>query len=239
MKRSLSILLFAMSFFLLHSCGDCIKGSGSLKEETRTLKAFDELELNASANVVLRPVVGTDPLKIVVSAQENLLPFISTNVSGSTLKINYDECISATEKIVVTVDVRNLKKVSQNGSGDISSVGTIKAKELSVNQNGSGDAELDVDLDKLSISSRGSGDIKLSGHANLLEIGNKGSGNVESFSLKSNNVNVKNAGSGDIEINVREKLSARLTGSGDITYEGNPQTIDQKASGSGKISRKN
>ncbi|MGV6832311.1 MAG: GIN domain-containing protein, partial [bacterium] len=50
------------------------------------------------------------------------------------------------------------------------------------------------------------------------------------------NTVVSVAGSGDAEVVCRESLKARVAGSGDIEYKGNPAKEDTKVSGSGSIS---
>ena len=45
------------------------------------------------------------------------------------------------------------------------------------------------------------------------------------------------SGSGDIQVTASQSLKARVSGSGDISYRGNPEKQDFKTSGSGDISR--
>ena len=239
MRQLLTILLFCGPLLFIQSCTECVKGTGDLKEETRTLKEFDKVEIECSADVILNPVVGTDPLKVVVSAQENLLPFIKTTVNGTTLNIDIEGCVSTTEKMELLVDSRNLETILNDGSGDISAEGTIKAEVLTLKNDGSGDIELEADAKEFFIGNSGSGDIAVNGNSVKCEIKNNGSGDIDGYGLKCNEVIVSNSGSGDIELYVREKLKARLSGSGNITYEGNPQSIDQKSSGSGEVLRRN
>ncbi|MBP6585664.1 MAG: DUF2807 domain-containing protein, partial [Flavobacterium sp.] len=43
------------------------------------------------------------------------------------------------------------------------------------------------------------------------------------------------SGSGDIKVNCTEFIEARVAGSGDIEYKGNPKKVDTKVAGSGTI----
>ena len=43
------------------------------------------------------------------------------------------------------------------------------------------------------------------------------------------------SGSGNAAVNVTDHLTASVTGSGNITYTGNPAQVDQDSSGSGDI----
>ena len=42
-------------------------------------------------------------------------------------------------------------------------------------------------------------------------------------------------GSGDVEVYASKSLYARVSGSGDIDYKGNPANVDKKTSGSGDV----
>ena len=73
------------------------------------------------------------------------------------------------------------------------------------------------------------------GKTNDLEVSLAGSGDIHGFGLQANNTDVSIAGSGDIEIVSNKSLKARVSGSGDIQYKGNPAKEDTKVSGSGSI----
>jgi len=82
----------------------------------------------------------------------------------------------------------------------------------------------------------GSGDLTIKGSTNNLEASVAGSGDFHGFNLEANNTTVSVAGSGDAEVVSNEVLKARVAGSGDIEYRGNPKKEDTKVSGSGSIS---
>ncbi|HQV37276.1 MAG TPA: DUF2807 domain-containing protein, partial [Flavobacterium sp.] len=62
-----------------------------------------------------------------------------------------------------------------------------------------------------------------------------GSGDIKAFELVSENAKVNVSGSGDIKVNCTEFIEARVAGSGDIEYKGNPKKVDTKVAGSGTI----
>ena len=62
-----------------------------------------------------------------------------------------------------------------------------------------------------------------------------GSGDIKAIELVSENAKVNVSGSGDIKVNCTEFIEARVAGSGDIEYKGNPKKVDTKVAGSGTI----
>jgi hypothetical protein len=124
-----------------------------------------------------------------------------------------------------------------NGSGDVELSGIRGNLELFVN--GSGDFEAErVRLDQCNVTLNGSGNAKLNGSANEVKLNQSASGDINLFNLKANNVVADSRGSGDMVVSVSGNLKVSLRGSGDLTYYGNPISIDTSAKGSGDIYHK-
>jgi len=81
------------------------------------------------------------------------------------------------------------------------------------------------------------GDITFSGQTSDFDATISGSGDIRAFDLEADNVNATVSGSADIKVTAKKMLKARVSGSGDITYKGNPEKLDTKTSGSGDISK--
>ena len=64
-----------------------------------------------------------------------------------------------------------------------------------------------------------------------------GSGTVRAFDCNMDELECKIAGSGDIEASVVNKIKAEIAGSGSVKYKGDPQDIQKKVMGSGKIEK--
>ena len=81
-------------------------------------------------------------------------------------------------------------------------------------------------IEECNASIAGSGDIGLSGKTLNAKYKIAGSGDIAAGNLESENVSASTTGSGSISCYASGKLTARVTGSGDIAYRGNPQEID-------------
>jgi len=101
---------------------------------------------------------------------------------------------------------------------------------------GSGDFSAnDLRLDQCEIEIYGSGDVQLEGSASEVSVQQSASGDVDLYNLKSGDVDVHTSGSGDVIVYVSGVLKVRLSGSGDVTYKGDPKSVDASASGSGEV----
>ena len=77
--------------------------------------------------------------------------------------------------------------------------------------------------------------LSFQGTATTFEAAVSGSGDVDAYDLKTEKAELKISGSGSIGAAVEKEIVARVSGSGDIKYKGQPKIEDIKVSGSGKI----
>ena len=214
-----------------------IKGNGKIVTEKRNTVDYDEIKVGGSFDVEL--VAGKEG-EITLKGEENLLSLIIVEVEGNVLKIYPKKNInmSSTKTILVTVPFESISDVSMGGSGSIIGKSTIKANRFNAKVSGSGDINLTIQADDIIASLSGSGDITLKGKTTNYECKLSGSGDISAYELNAINGNAAMSGSGNIKINCSNNLVARISGSGDIDYKGDPKTKDTKVSGSGRISKK-
>ncbi|ARV05194.1 hypothetical protein BTO04_00120 [Polaribacter sp. SA4-10] len=215
-----------------------IKGNGKVVTVKRTTSDYEGITAGGSFDVIL--IKGKEG-EISIEGEENIIPFIETEVSGNKLKINYKKNtnIRTTKRVTVTVTFSDIRSISLGGSGNISSEDLIKSTDFNVRLGGSGNITLKVDSDSLRASIGGSGNIDLSGNTNELNCTIAGSGGIKAYELKTNEVRANVAGSGSIKTTVKTKIKANLVGSGNIYYKGNPKHIDSKSVGSGSVVDRN
>jgi len=147
--------------------------------------------------------------------------------------VQFEIQVNGSGDVDLDLNVKSLKsKIS--GSGDVEVSGVHGYFELDVSGSGDFDAE-DLQLTECHIEVMASGDTELEGTAEKVTIEQSASGDVNLYRLKATDVEVSSAGSGDIVVFVSGKLMAKLSGSGDLTYKGQPETVDVTASGSGDV----
>jgi hypothetical protein len=90
----------------------CVQGHGPVTSETREVATFSRITATAGIRVVVR--IG--PAEAIrVSAQENLLPSIATEVGGDTLTIEAREDFTTVESVTVTVVTPALDGITLSG----------------------------------------------------------------------------------------------------------------------------
>lgn len=229
-----AILLLAMSFT---SCKknlfNSIKGKGEIVTETRNLSGFNKISLSIDGDV---NYVQDTVYFVEISAQQNVLDVITTQVSAGELKIDSRRWIRKHNGITILVHSPDLRAMDLSGSGNIASFFDIVTTGLELNVSGSGNITLAaVHTDELEVNISGSGNIAVSGGT---VTGQKatisGSGNITMDDLKATDSDAKISGSGNISLWAVNQLKASISGSGDIRYKGNP-VINTSISGSGSL----
>lgn len=215
-----------------------IKGNGNMTTKKITTPNYDTVSIAGFYDVDL--VAGKEG-DITIEGEENLLQYVSIEVENGTLKIATEKgkrlSPSINKGILVKVPFESLEGVSIAGSGDVNSKSTIKANSFEARVTGSGDMKLDLDATSVDATVTGSGDMKLKGTAANFTCKVTGSGDIDAFSLESKKVDTSVSGSGNCKVFCSESLEARVTGSGDIDYKGDPKKKETKVSGSGTISK--
>lgn len=243
MKKSIQLLVcgaFLITFIAnaQWSSNDKKKGNGNIVTETRTTADYDAIKISGSFDVDL--VAGKEG-KIIIKGEENLISAIKVEVEGDVLKIYTEKGInirpSMGKKIQVTIPFEKISEVTLSGSGNVQSKDVIKNDKLLAKLSGSGNFYLAVDSNTLELNLSGSGNVRLKGNADSFTTKLSGSGDIDTTDLQSKIVDVNVSGSGNSKINCKESLTARVSGSGNIKYTGNPEKRDVKVSGSGNISK--
>lgn len=234
------ILLLLVTFYasnLSAQWGKKIKGNGDYTTIERSIEDYDKVSVSGWFDVVL--VSGTEG-KLSLEGESNLLEYIKTEVKDGRLNIKPRKGVnlkpsSYNNGIVITVPVQEIDAVSLSGSGDIVGKTVLKTNNFKTSLSGSGDISLEVEAQEMEASMSGSGDINLDGTAENFTAKISGSGDIKAYGLEAENVSATVSGSADIEVTANTSIKARVTGSGDISYRGNPKKIDTKSSGSGDI----
>ncbi|MFV8335559.1 head GIN domain-containing protein [Flavobacterium sp. RSP29] len=219
---SCSLLLTTMTY-AQWSSNQKIKGNGKVISEKRTTASYNGIAITGFFDVEL--VSGKEG-NITIKGEENLLSFIKVEVVDQVLKISTEKnkyiSTSKGSQIIIIVPFESINQVSLTDSGDVMTKNSIKTKSFSAKLIGSGDMQLDVETNDFDVNLSGSGDMVLTGKTENFNSDLNGSGDIDAGELKAKNVKVTFSGSGESKVFCSEILHARISGSGDIEYIGDP-----------------
>ena len=246
MKKPFLLLIPALTLlmFLLTSCEEfyfnCLKGNGIIVSQERNTSQFSGIISEGEFDIII--VIDTIN-KVIVEADENLLPYIRTSVRNDNLIVDNSarRCLRTNDgrPVLVYVHMPSLFFISLEGSGMIYCDGKIYVDQLRIELIGSGLIDLrDVDALEIDAIITGSGEIELWGVCEEGDLGITGSGKMKAFHLEQDYCSAGISGSGDMYVFVYDHLDVNISGSGNIFYKGNPH-INLRISGTGSVINSN
>jgi len=188
-----------------------IKGDGVVMTTNRPIADFSTLKADGAYQIKW----SSDKPAITISADQNLLPLITTTVTGDMLHIDRKENLRPTKRIIINVSSASLKEVQLNGAVSLTAS----------NVSGS----------NLKLESNGASSINVEGSVANLEANFSGAGSLDAKALQTQTAKVSLTGACSADVTVTQSLDASISGAGSITYGGNPTTVEKHVSGVGKI----
>lgn len=230
MKLSLFIALIG-----LLTLAACKQDPGILITEDRSLPSFTTLELGGAGKVLITQDTTYD---IRIEAGDRLMNYIETEVTNGKLRIwERSNRFHNWKPVRYFVSTAYLDRIVLAGSGEITG-NNFQTQDLDLILAGSGRIYVAVDPAHIKAEITGSGQIDVTGTTQTLDLRITGSGDFEGRSLTTDTADVAITGSGRAVVNTTEALFAKISGSGDIWYYGNPPVVETNITGSGTIQRK-
>lgn len=235
MRRTLMVC--AMSVVAAAGCNTPpLEGSGNVITESRDIEGVNAVSLSLQGELHVR---RADEESLSVTADDNLLPCIATEVSDRRLEIRESkECAGRsfrpTAPIRYELTVRDLGGIAVSGSGTVHA-DTIVCGEMGIALSGSGGVVIrSLEAGKIDVAISGSGDVTVEGAAKTQSVAVSGSGSYGGGTLRTETTAVAVSGSGDVTVWVEGGLDVGVSGSGSVSYYGDP-AVEQRVSGSGTV----
>jgi hypothetical protein len=203
----------ARSHKWFHSHG--IDGSGDMVTKELDLPEFHEIDVGGCFDV---HVSFGRKQKVELTADDNLFDHFDIEVHGGTLDLDFDRDLDPSENPRLDIVVQRLESVSVHGAGSLE-VEDFAGERFAFDLSGAGSLAIDGAVDEL--------DVDLSG-----------AGSVDARDLKARRADVQLSGAGNATVTVTDRLRARISGVGNLTYYGDPEDRDVHVSGLGSVRRR-
>lgn len=208
--------------------------------ETRDVSTFNGIKLGVPGNLHLKQGAKQE---VVIEASDDILDRIETEVKDGYLVIkqendwNWKWWKSNTGRIDIYITATDIEYLAVSGSGTMEGENTIKADDLGLDISGSGNMDLDIQANDIESRISGSGNMELSGSCTSNDIRISGSGDLRADNLAADLYSIQISGSGTCRIYAKSEIDARVTGSGNIYYKGEPDKVHSSISGSGSLKK--
>lgn len=197
---------------------DRITGSGNIITKTiPAIESYDAIKASRGIHVVMNESEGE---KIVINADDNVMPYVVVRKEGNSLRIGIDENINSINNVNVQVVLpknQNINELHITSAASIKIIPTIKSRSLSLYAASAGNiniAKADVDFFDADASSAA----KISG------------------TVKSNDCYVDASSAADIDLTILTvQCDSKASSAAKITLNGETASFEGDASSAAKI----
>ena len=211
-----------------------VHGSGNVLSEDRQVSGFDSVSVSGGGELIL---AQGDEEALTIETDDNLLPFIKSEVQNGRLSIGPRNVnLTPTKSVRYQLKLKKLNDLESSGSVRVEA-DNIQTERFALSVSGSGNFNVaHLETQVLSTHISGSGSTSASGRAETQDIDISGSGDHHASDLKSSKAVANISGSGHASLWVTQTLTAHISGSGSVEYRGDA-TVASHVSGSGKVRR--
>lgn len=240
-RKHFSIILIAalVAVCLASGCNKVVRGSGKITTDNREVSSFDKIVLTGAGTLI---ITQGKKEAVSVEAEDNIVKYVDTRVVRGALQIRQRSAgglgrltLLPGKDIVVRITVKDLEKITVNGSGKIS-MPRLKTDKLELDVSGTAYVKAFLENDETSVEISGSGRIELEGETDKQKIKIDGSAGYVAPEMMSDETSIDISGNGDVEVFAKNKLDVKLSGTGTVIYHGNPK-IRQSVSGIGVVKK--
>ncbi|MBK8905289.1 MAG: DUF2807 domain-containing protein [Anaerolineaceae bacterium] len=192
---------------------ETVRGSGNVVTEERAVSGFTAVSLQGVGELVIDQT-GSESLTI--TADDNLLPYVETQVRSGKLIISIQDntLFNNVSELTYHVTVNTIESVQLDGAGSIQ-VSNLDSDDWRVNLNGTGN-------------------ITVSGQVDTQTVEINGAGAYTADELASREATIEQDGAGMVVVQVSEVLDVRIDGLGTVEYIGSP-TVKETINGLGTV----
>jgi hypothetical protein len=220
-----AITVFAGLWTLRPSAGTAV--------EQREVSGFDTVVWQAGGELAIEQ---TGRERLSIEADPAVLAKIVTEVRRGRLVIGFKPGrVVSRETVRFRLEVKSLAALESTGSGTVR-IGALSGGDLSLQLAGSDTVQLArLSARTLDVRLAGAGEVVVGGgRVERQRVVITGAANYQAARLDCRDAEVSIDGSGNIEVTARERLVARIAGSGDVVYHGHPR-VAETVSGAGTV----
>lgn len=244
MKHSILLIIFLSLFgtlsaqFNYNNGGKKIKGNGTVATETRTASSFTDIDVGTSIRVKL---TQSNNHSIEVEAEENILPYVITDISGNELHIHFKKGVSikANKPIIVHVSMADLQEIDAGSASSVTTTSLFKGDDLEVECGSSAQVEVEFEGNSVRADVGSAGRVELHGVVNSVDLEVSSAGVIDASDLKAKNAKVEANSAGSMSVYASERLDADASSAASIRYKGNPKEVFTDSSSAGRVNKSN
>jgi hypothetical protein len=230
-----AVLLCSAILLLFSSC-NYTSGSGNIVTEKRTVGQFTGLNVSNAFEVEVK--IG--PVQeVTVEADDNLIKYVRTEVSGNTLKIRTEDLNNLNNAhLKVHITTPELKSVTASAAAEVKVLDLVKgAGTLNFDASSAAEIEAEVDAPEVNAGASSGSSVRLSGKTKNYKAEASSGSSIKTKDLLAENTNISVSSGADADVYASVSLVADASSGGDINYHG-AASVKQSTSSGGSVNKR-
>ena len=232
---NMKYLYFLLITLSVVSCKNGMRGSGNMIRETRQVSEISSASVSGPIKVDVK--IGLIP-SLIIEADDNIMPFVVTNVSDNNLNIKLkgiNILINATINIHLIIPA--ITKLTTSASAEIrtSEIITNTEKVTFVASSGSL-INVNVDAPVIFADASSGADIILAGRTKNLTAQSSSGSKVNLIALQAENVSASASSGAEITVFASVGINANASSGGNVKYKGGAASVVKNVSSGGSVS---
>jgi putative autotransporter adhesin-like protein len=215
-----------------------IRGSGTVKEESRTVPDFTGVAVGNG----IRATISVGPkAPIKISADDNLLTHIKTEVQNGRLIVRVQQglSINTNNPISVTIATPQLENVDASGGSRVTAAAST-TKRFEVDASGGSHVTVSgLDAELVKVDASGGSNLTLAGKGKSLTLDISGGTRVTATDFTAETAQINGSGGCQAELNASQAVKGDLSGGTRLRVLGSPATKSVSTSGGSGVSFSN
>jgi hypothetical protein len=208
-----------------------IRGSDVAKTETRAVSPFSEIDVGGG--IQLDVTIGPTS-SLAVTADDNILPHLKTDVAGDRLTIYVDASYSTNLGVVVQATAPTLRALQGSGASKTMLTG-LSGEQFHLDLSGASTCQLTGDADLIDAKLSGASHGAIAGTAKQVSIDCSGASHLDAAGLTAEKIIAEVSGASTAHVHATKELEVTASGASTLRYAGHPAKLDEQTSGASTV----
>ncbi len=210
-------------------------GNGKISREERKLTGFKAISVRNAIRLIIRQ---GDEQKVVAEADENILPYLKTEVVAGELRIGIKGNINHVKTMNVYVTVKQLNELDASSACKVTTDTRIEAGDMKINCTSGSAVNMELSCSNLTLRSSSGSALVLTGTAQSISAESSSGSALVTTDLKAEKAMLDASSGAALVVQVTKEVKAHASSGGQISITGNPAIRDSDSSSGGSVSFK-
>lgn len=223
--------VICLSLLVLASCR-YKSGSGNIISDKRNAGEFNKIKASGGFDVELK----NGPSEVTVEADDNLMKYIETDVSGGELRIKLDHINVRNAHLKVYVSAPGITRLETSAAANINAKDLLQsAGSLEFVSSSGSEINATVDAPHINVETSSGSEITIKGKTRDVRAQSSSGSGIHASELMSENANAEASSGSNISVHASLKVVADASSGASIKWKGGATDIKRSVSSGGSV----